>query len=42
MSSAVLQAQNLGKSYGRRHVLQGVSFTLQRGTLVGIDGERGR
>ena len=41
MSSAVLQAQNLAKSYGRQHVLQGVSFTLQRGTLVGIVGENG-
>jgi ABC-2 type transport system ATP-binding protein len=41
MSSTVLQAHNLSKSYGRRQVLQGVSFTLQRGTLVGIVGENG-
>jgi ABC-2 type transport system ATP-binding protein len=41
MSSVVLQAQNLAKSYGRRHVLQDVSFTLQHGTLVGIVGENG-
>ena len=41
MSTTVLQADHLSKSYSHRHVLQDVSFTLQRGSLVGIVGENG-
>lgn len=37
----LLRAQNLYKSYGRHKVLQGVSFDVLPGTLVGIVGENG-
>lgn len=41
MSDPVLQALDLHKSYGRHKVLQGVSFSVYPGTLVGIVGENG-
>lgn len=41
MSEPVLQAQNLYKAFGRHKVLQGVSFPIYPGTLVGIVGENG-
>lgn len=41
MTEPVLCAQDLHKSYGRRKVLQGVSFSVLPGTLVGIVGENG-
>jgi len=41
MTEPVLRAHNLHKSYGRRHVLQGVDFAVSPGTLVGIVGENG-
>jgi ABC-2 type transport system ATP-binding protein len=41
MSAVVLHAQDLAKSYGRHHVLQGVTFSVERGTLAGIVGENG-
>jgi ABC-type multidrug transport system ATPase subunit len=36
-----LAAHELVKSYGRRRVLKGVSFTVPTGSLVGIEGENG-
>lgn len=36
-----LSAHGLSKSYGRRRVLNGVSFTVPPGLLVGIEGENG-
>jgi ABC-type multidrug transport system ATPase subunit len=41
MSDLLLSARNLTKSYGRHRVLNGVSFDLAPGTLVGIVGENG-
>ncbi len=41
LGSPVLQAQNLYKAFGRHKVLQGVSFAVYPGTLVGIVGENG-
>ncbi len=41
MSEPLLQAQDLYKSFGHRKVLQGVNFSVQPGTLVGIVGENG-
>ncbi len=41
MAEPVLQAQNLYKAFGRHKVLQGVSFSVFAGTLVGIVGENG-
>jgi ABC-type multidrug transport system ATPase subunit len=41
MAEPLLQAQDLRKSFGRRKVLRGVSFSVYRGSLVGIVGENG-
>ena len=41
MWGAVLQVQDIYKSFGRRKVLRGVSFSVTSGTLVGIVGENG-
>lgn len=41
MLEPVLRAQELHKSFSRRRVLQGVSFSVSLGTLVGIVGENG-
>ncbi len=41
MAEPLLQATELQKSFGRRKVLRGVSFSIQPGTLVGIVGENG-
>jgi ABC-2 type transport system ATP-binding protein len=41
MPEPVLQAKEIYKSFGRRRVLQGVSFSVAPGTLVGIVGENG-
>jgi ABC-2 type transport system ATP-binding protein len=41
MPEPLLQAHNLYKSFGRRKVLQGVSFSVYPETLVGIVGENG-
>jgi len=39
--AVALAAEDVHKSYGRRHVLFGVSFEARRGQLVGILGENG-
>jgi ABC-2 type transport system ATP-binding protein len=41
MGEPVLQARDLYRSFGRHQVLQGVSFDVYPGTLVGIVGENG-
>lgn len=41
MREAVLQSQDLHKTFGRHKVLQGVDFSIYPGTLVGIVGENG-
>ena len=41
MRGPVLQVQDIYKSFGRRKVLQGISFSVAPGTLVGIVGENG-
>ncbi len=41
MSEPLLQAQDLYKSFGRRKVLRGVSFSVYPNTLVGVVGENG-
>ncbi len=41
MPEPLLSAQDVRKSYGRHKVLQGVSFAVRPGTLVGIVGENG-
>src|SRR5580698_5856624 len=37
----VVTAQNLGKSYGEKEVLEGVSFTIERGDRVALVGQNG-
>lgn len=37
----LLVARDLDRSFGRHHVLKGVSFAVEPGTLVGIVGENG-
>src|SRR5579884_2229686 len=41
MAESVLRVQDIQKSFGRHKVLQGVSFEVAPGTLVGIVGENG-
>ena len=41
MAEPLLRSQDLRKSYGRRKVLQGVTFSVYPGSLVGIVGENG-
>lgn len=41
MADAVLWAQDLCKAYGRHKVLQGVTFSVPPGALIGIVGENG-
>lgn len=41
MTESVLRVQDIQKSFGRHQVLQGVSFEVAPGTLVGIVGENG-
>ncbi len=39
--TAILSAEDVHKSYGRRHVLRGASFEAREGQLVAILGENG-
>ena len=39
--TAILSAENVHKSYGRKHVLRGVRFAANAGQLVAILGENG-
>jgi len=41
MTEYILRVQDIEKSFGRHKVLQGVSFEVTPGTLVGIVGENG-
>jgi ABC-2 type transport system ATP-binding protein len=41
MAESVLHVRGIEKSFGRHRVLQGVSFEVAPGTLVGIVGENG-
>ena len=41
MAEPVLRVQQLHKAYGRHKVLQGIDFSVEPGTLVGIVGENG-
>ncbi len=41
MNESVLRVRDIEKSFGRHQVLQGVSFEVMPGTLVGIVGENG-
>ena len=41
MSSIVLDIKDIHKSYGRHKVLYGVSFSVEKGTMVGVVGENG-
>ena len=41
MGECILQASELGKSYGKHVALQGVSFSLREGEILGVAGENG-
>jgi ABC-type multidrug transport system ATPase subunit len=41
MGEPALRAHNIGKSFGRHHVLRSISFAVEPGMLVGIVGENG-
>ncbi len=41
LSDPLLQAVNLTKHYGHRSAVEGVSFQLERGEIVGVVGRRG-
>lgn len=41
MGEFILQAQGIGKAYGKRSVLQDVSFSLKEGEILGVAGENG-
>lgn len=41
VSSAVLQASDVSKSYGRQQILRGVDLTVRAGELVAVVGENG-
>lgn len=41
MGETLLQVTGLGMSYGKRSILQDVSFTLNSGEILGIAGENG-
>lgn len=41
MGKIILQAVGLGKAYGKRSVLQEVSFSLEEGKILGVAGENG-
>lgn len=39
--SSILTVQNLNKSFGNKHILHDVSFTVERGHIVGLVGPNG-
>lgn len=41
MSKKLLELKNVGKSYGDNEVLSGVSFSLEKGKILGLVGENG-
>lgn len=41
MGEVILQAVELKKTYGKRSVLQEISFSLQEGEILGVAGENG-
>lgn len=41
MGEVILQAEELGKAYGKRSVLQDISFSLKEGEILGVAGENG-
>jgi len=41
MGEIILQAVELEKAYGKRRVLQGISFSLGEGEILGVAGENG-
>ena len=41
MGEIILQAVELRKAYGKRSVLQDVSFSLEEGEILGVAGENG-
>ena len=41
MEPFILQAVELDMSYGKRRVLQGISFSLKEGEILGVAGENG-
>ena len=41
MEEVILQAVELEKTYGKRKVLQGASFSLKEGEILGVAGENG-
>lgn len=41
MGETLLQVNGLGMSYGKRSILQDISFTLNSGEILGIAGENG-
>ena len=41
MGEIILQAEGIEKAYGKRNILQNVSFQLKEGEILGIAGENG-
>lgn len=41
MGEIILQAEGIEKAYGKRSILQNVSFQLEEGEILGIAGENG-
>ena len=41
MGEIILQVNGLGKTYGKRQILQDVSFVLKEGEILGLAGENG-
>ena len=39
--SAVVRASNLRKSFGETHAMDGISFTVEKGSIVGLIGPNG-
>ncbi|MBQ8634344.1 MAG: ABC transporter ATP-binding protein [Lachnospiraceae bacterium] len=41
MGEIILQAEGIEKAYGKRNILQNVSFELKEGEILGVAGENG-